>query len=131
MSGSKIAGWVLSVLLVLFLCFSASGKFADWEGKEKMMSDMGFTMDLIKKIGILEVVIALIFLVPQSAFIAAILITGYLGGAILTHLRIGQPFIFPLIIGILVWVALGLRDSRIFHLAMGSTPKSSPKPEDS
>ncbi len=54
-----------------------------------------------------------------TGLVAAILLTGYLGGAVGTHLRVGDPFFFPIIIGVLVWVGLGLRQPTIFSLAIG------------
>jgi hypothetical protein len=129
MSGAKIAGWILSVLIVFFLLFSAAGKlFIDFEGKDEMFAKLGFTLDLMKKIGVLEVILALVYLVPirQVAFIGAILLTGYLGGAVCTHVRVADQFFFPIIIGVLVWVALGLRDGRVFQIAFGSKPNDTP-----
>ncbi len=122
MTGSKtrLAGWILSVLLAAMLIGpSAGSKFADWEGKAESFAKLGFTPELMFQIGIVEVVIAIGFLIPKTAFIGAILITGYLGGATVTHLRVGEPFFAPVIIGILFWVALGLRNSTIFSLAAG------------
>lgn len=117
----KKAGWVLSVLLVLFLIgASAMGKFTQWEGKAEMFSKMGWTEELMFKIGIVEVVIALMFLVPRTAFVAAILLAAYLGGATATHVRVGEAFYFPIVMGILVWVALGLRQPDVFRLAFGA-----------
>lgn len=121
-SKSLIAGWTLSGLLAAFLgLVSAYGKFFDFPGKAEMFSKLGFTNDVIVRIGILEVAITILFLVPKTAFIGAILITGYLGGAIVTHVRIGEPFIFPVVIGVLVWVALGLRQREVFRLAAGKS----------
>lgn len=116
----RIIGWVLSVLVSLFL-IGASGvpKFIEWEGKAEMFDKMGVTTDLIMKIGVLEVALALLFLVPRAGFIAAILLTGYLGGAVMTHVRIGDPFFFPIIIGVVMWIGLGLRQPGIFALALG------------
>ncbi|MCA9057995.1 MAG: DoxX family protein [Planctomycetaceae bacterium] len=125
MKAQRIAGWVLSVLLVVFLCGpSAMGKFTDWEGKEEMFEKIGLTDDLVRKIGVLEIAIAIPFLIPRTAFVSAILMTGYLGGAVITHLRIGEPFYFPVILGVLLWCALGLRRPEVFQLAVGqrSTP---------
>ncbi len=130
MSKGRIAGWVLSVLLALFLIVaSAGGKFMDWPGKDKMFADMGFTLDLMFKIGILQVIITLLFLIPRTAFIGAVLLTAYLGGATVVHVRIGEPFFFPVIIGVLVWVALGLRQPQVFRVAFGrNEPATAPSP---
>lgn len=71
------------------------------------------------KIGVVEIAITLLFLVPRAAFIAAILLTAYLGGAVATHVQVNDAFIFPIIICVVYWVALGLRDNRVFALAFG------------
>ena len=120
-SRMRIAGWILSGIVALFLIGpSAMGKFTEWEGKQKMFEHMGFTTDLMFKIGILEVALAILFLVPRTGFLAAILLTGYLGGATVTHLRVGEPFFAPIIMGVVLWIALGLRRPEIFSLAIGS-----------
>jgi DoxX-like family len=123
MNGSKtqrIIGWSLSVLIVLFLIgASAVGKFVQWEGKAEMFAKIGWTEAMIFKIGIVEVVIAILFLIPRTSFVAAILLAAYLGGAIATHVRVGEAFVVPIIIGVLAWVALGLRQPDVFRLALG------------
>jgi hypothetical protein len=120
MNKKAIAGWILSALVALFLIgASASGKFVEWEGKDEMFAKMGWGKDVMIKIGVVEVLCALLFLVPRTAFVGAILLSAYLGGAVATHVRIADPFFFPIIIGVLAWVALGLRDGRVFNLAFG------------
>ena len=122
-SKSKLTGWVLSILLTAFLIgASATGKFTEWEGKAQMFEKMGFSTELMFKIGVLEVVIAVLFVIPRTGFPGAILLTGYLGGATVTHLRVGEPVFMPVIIGIVIWVALGLRRPEVFSLAIGSSP---------
>ena len=116
---STIAGWVLSGLLTAFMLFSSMGKFSDFEGKAEMFAHLGWSESVMVNIGVVEIAIALLFLVPRTAFIAAILLTAYLGGAIATHVRVNDAFIFPLIICVIYWVALGLRDRRVFALAFG------------
>jgi uncharacterized membrane protein YphA (DoxX/SURF4 family) len=119
-SKAKIAGWILSVLLVLFLAgASAPGKFIEFEGKAEMFAKMGITDKVAFYVGIVEIVAAVLFLIPRTAFIAAILLTAYLGGAVWTHARVEDHFLFPIVIGVLVWVALGLRDQRVFQMAFG------------
>ncbi|MGE9291751.1 MAG: DoxX family protein [Puniceicoccales bacterium] len=114
-SKAKIAGWILSALISAFLIFSANGKFQDWEGKEKMLTEMGWELDLMAKVGWVELAVALLFLIPRAGFIGAILLTAYLGGATATHVRLGDPFFFPVILGALVWTALALRDPSVFR----------------
>jgi len=116
-----ITGWVLSSLVVLLLIGpSAMGKFTEWEGKEKMLEHLGFTADLLFKIGVLEVALAVVYLIPRTSFLGAILLTGYLGGATVTHVRVAEPFVMPVIIGIVMWIGCGLRIPGIFQLALGS-----------
>lgn len=116
----EIAGWVLSVLISLFLIgASAMGKFTQWEGKAEMFAKMGWTEEVMFKIGIVEVTIAVLFLIPRTAFVAAILLAAYLGGAVATHVRVGDAFFFPIIIGVLAWIAHGLRQPDVFRLALG------------
>ena len=122
-SKSKLTGWVLSILLTAFLIgASATGKFTEWEGKAQMFEKMGFSTELMFKIGVLEVVIAVLFVIPRTGFPGAILLTGYLGGATVTHLRVGEPVFMPVIIGIVAWIAFGLRRPEVFSLAIGSSP---------
>lgn len=117
----RIVGWVLSGLLALMLIgASASGKFTQWEGKAEMFGKLGWTEKLMFNVGIVEVAITMLFLIPRTAFIGSILITAYLGGATAAHVRIGDAFVFPIIMGVIVWVALGFRMPGIFKLAMGS-----------
>lgn len=122
---TKIIGWILSGLLAAMLFMSATFKFIDWPKKEEEFAKAGFTVDLMSKIGVVEVLITILFLIPRTSFIGAILLTGYLGGATVTHVRVGEAFLPPVIIGVLVWTALGLRNSTIFSLAAG---KSNPLP---
>ncbi len=115
-----ITGWILTVLIGLFL-IGASGipKFLDWPGRDEMMDKIGIPLKLLPTIGVIEIAITVLYLIPRTAFPGAILITGYLGGAVMVHLRVGDPWFFPIIIGVLVWTALGLRHPEIFRLATG------------
>jgi hypothetical protein len=125
----RITGWVLTGLVGLFL-IGASGvpKFIDFPRKKEMFEKLGIPMELSQTLGVIEVVTTLLFLVPRTSFLGAILVTGYLGGAVWTHLRIGDPWYFPIIIGVIMWVALALRQPEIFQLAMG-LKKSSDHPQ--
>ncbi|MBC7967932.1 MAG: DoxX family protein [Fuerstia sp.] len=117
---SRLAGWILSGLIAAFLIGgSAVGKFVEWEGKAKMFEHLGYTNELIMKIGVLEVILAILFVIPRTGFIGAILLTGYLGGATATHVRVGDPFFMPIVIGVVMWIALGLRRPEVFKLAKG------------
>jgi hypothetical protein len=114
----RITGWVLTGLVGLFL-IGASGvpKFFDFPGKNEMMAKLGIPLPLLPTLAVLEIAVTVIYLIPRTAFLGAILMTGYLGGAVFTHLRVSDPWYFPIIIGVLAWVGLGLRQPMIFSLA--------------
>ncbi|MDQ8184015.1 DoxX family protein [Pelagicoccus sp. SDUM812002] len=125
-SKKKIIGWTLSALIAAFLTFaSASGKFTEWEGKEELFAEMGWSTEIMFKIGFVEVLVALLFLVPKIAIYGAILLTAYLGGATATHIRMGEAFYMPIVIGILVWIALAFRDPSVFKALLSKRPESS------
>ena len=64
-------------------------------------------------IGITELVCTILYVIPQTAVLGAILLTGYLGGAVVTHVRMGEPFILPALFGVVLWLGLYLRDPRL------------------
>lgn len=112
----KIAAWtgrVLSVLVAAMMIMSAVMKFVQpafaVEGTERL----GWTMDSAVALGVIEMAAAILFLVPQTAVLGAILLTGYLGGAIATHVRINDPFIVPALMGVVVWLGVFLREPRL------------------
>jgi len=120
MTKSQIAGWVLSFVIAAFLIFaSARGKFFEFEGKAAMFTKLGWAEPVMFWIGVVEVAIALLFLVPRTGFLGAVLLTAYLGGATATHVRIDDAFYMPIIMGVLVWIALGLRRPEVFAVALG------------
>jgi hypothetical protein len=115
-----IAGWVLTGLVFLLLVGpSAMSKFLDWEGKEEAFAKAGFTVELMQKIGVLEVAIALLYLIPRTSFLGSILLTGYLGGAVVTHLRVDEPWFVPVVIGVVAWIGCALRTPGVFGLTLG------------
>ena len=107
------AGYIISALPVLLLIFSASGKFFKPDGMEANIEQLGWKMSQMTGLGILEAVCVILFLIPRTAVLGAILLTAYLGGATATHVRIGDPFIIPVIAGMLIWLGLYLRDPRL------------------
>jgi hypothetical protein len=119
-SRQQKAGLALSVLLALFLIVvSASGKLVGFEGADAMFAHLGWTKSAMKVVGVVEVIVTLLTLIPQSAFIGTILLTAYLGGATATHARVGDPWFFPVILGVLAWVAYGLRFPDRLRPALG------------
>lgn len=121
---SQIAGWVLSAMVAaLMIGPSAMSKILPREGKEAEIQKLGYTVKVMQNIGFVEIVIAVLFMIPRTSFIGAILVAAYLGGATEVHVRGGEPFFMPILIGIVAWVGLGLRDPRIFRLAFVNSPK--------
>ncbi len=111
-------GRVISVLPALMLLMSASMKLSHAPQFVAMFTNkLGYQESSLTAIGILELACTALYLIPQTAFLGALLLTGYLGGAIATHVRVGEPFTTPLVLGVLVWVGLYLRESRLTALA--------------
>jgi hypothetical protein len=112
--GALWTGRVLSALPTLGLLFSAVMKFfaprADLaKGFDHLQLPMSFAIGL----GILELTCVVLYAIPRTAVLGAILLTGYLGGAILTHVRVGDPFITHIILGVMIWGGLFLREPRL------------------
>lgn len=113
---SKKALWtgiILSVLPSLLLLFSAVMKLTKAAPVLDGFAKMGFSESVIIPLGILELVCTLIYLVPRTAVLGAILLTGYLGGAIVTTLRVGDSYIMTVILGVMIWGGLYFRDPRV------------------
>lgn len=107
-------GWVISGLVGMLFVFSACMKFLNPpEVAEGFVGKLGYPADLLLAIGIVEIACAVIYLVPQTAVLGAVMLTGYLGGAIATHVRVHDNFIGPVIFGVFVWLGVYLRDPRI------------------
>jgi uncharacterized membrane protein YphA (DoxX/SURF4 family) len=105
-------GWILSILPCLMLLMSGVMKLvpdAIKEGFEKL----GYDYDLALGLGIVEITCTIIYLVPRTSVLGAILLTGYLGGAVATHVRVHDVFIAPIILGVVLWAGLWLRDTRL------------------
>jgi uncharacterized membrane protein YphA (DoxX/SURF4 family) len=108
------AGRVITGLVSLLLIFSATMKFKNPpEVTEQFVGKLGYPADLIFAIGIIEVSCVVLYLIPQTAILGAVLLTGYLGGAVATHVRIHDNFAGPVIGGVLVWLGVYLRDPRV------------------
>ena len=109
-------GWVLSVLPCLMLVMSGAMKFSTSPEMEKGFSHLGWSMDVAIALAIVELGSTALYLIPQTAVLGAILLTGYLGGATAAHVRIGEPFYMPIVLGVLLWTGLLLRDRRLWAL---------------
>lgn len=110
------AGWLVSALPVLMLLMSATMKFAQPAGMQEQLGKLGWSQEKMPVLGVVELVSTLLYVVPQTSVLGAILLTGYLGGATATHVRVGDPFLVPVLLGVLVWVGLLLREPRLWPL---------------
>jgi hypothetical protein len=111
-----ITGWVITLLLTAGLVFSALSKFTHPPELLEGVKHFEFDLDTMTKIGYVEAGCLVLFLIPQTATLGAVLLTGYLGGAIATHVRVGDPpgqMAAPIIMGVLVWLALFFRDPQV------------------
>lgn len=107
-------GRILTGIPAALLIFSGVGKIAQLEPVLEGFAEFGYPESLIPIIGVVELACTALYLVPQTNVLGAILLTGYLGGATATHARIEDPMFFiPVVIGILVWGGLFLRNPTI------------------
>jgi hypothetical protein len=113
---SKVRLWigrVLSALAALMLLVSGIMKLVNPPAVATEFARLGYSSSSGFGIGIIEILCAVLYAIPSTSVLGAILLTGYLGGAVATHVRIGDPFLPPLIFGVLLWVGLFLRDNRM------------------
>jgi uncharacterized membrane protein YphA (DoxX/SURF4 family) len=106
-------GYIMSVLPALMLVFSACMKLVHPPQLDEGFTHHGWPVSLAFGLGVIEIGCTIAYLIPRTAVLGAILLTGYLGGAIATHLRIGEPGYAQFIFGVLLWGGLYLRDPRI------------------
>jgi hypothetical protein len=105
---------VASALPVLGLLMSAGMKISHGAPiVTQLVGKFGYPESTLGPIGFVELACAIVYAIPRTSVLGAVLLTGYLGGAIATHVRVGDPFLTPLVIGILVWAGLFLRDGRL------------------
>jgi hypothetical protein len=108
------AGRIMSALPVLMLVFSGAMKLARPESVVQGFTEFGYPESVILGLGIVELACTALYVVPRTAVLGAILLTGYLGGAVATHLRVGDGYFWsPALFGVLLWGGLYLRDVRL------------------
>ena len=110
------AGRIVSAIPVLMLTFSAVVKLIKPADVLTEFARLGYPESVVIGIGILELLCTVVYVIPRTSILGAILLTGYLGGATATHVRIGDPFIYPVIFGVMVWAGLYLRDAQVRSL---------------
>ena len=109
--------YVLTTLAVLFLTFDTVIKLLRLAPAVQGTVALGYPEHAVAVIGTIELVCLVLYLVPQTAVLGAVVMTGYLGGAVATHLRVGNPLLshtlFPIYVAALLWGGLYLRDARL------------------
>ena len=122
---SKPARWtgrVLSGLVVVFLLFDGAVKLVPWPIVTETMDRMGYgsSESLARTLGVITVACTVLYAIPPTSILGAILLTGYLGGAMASHVRIGSPLfthtLFGLYLGLMVWGGLWFRDGSLRDL---------------
>jgi len=106
-------GRAVSAVPVLLLCGSAAMKLGAPDRVAEGFGRMGWPPDLAMPLALVEIACTLLYVIPHTSILGAILLTGYLGGATATHVRIGESFAVPVATGTLVWLGLALRDARL------------------
>ncbi len=110
-------GRALSTLAVLFLTFDAVGKLLLLPPVVEGSAELGFSADATFALGVILLVSVIVYALPRTSVLGAVLLTGYLGGAVATHVRLGHPLLshtlFPVYVALFVWGGLFLRDARL------------------
>lgn len=119
-STQQIVGWIMTALVGAFLAFDASIKLLVIRPVVDSFQQLGFPVSLSHGLGVLEVLILALYLTPRTAVLGAVLMTGLLGGAVASHLRLLDPLfshvLFGVYVGVLAWGGLYLRDGRLRRL---------------
>jgi hypothetical protein len=108
---------VMRAIVVLFLLMDAGIHLATPAPVIQAMNQLGYPLNVAVTIGLIELVCTVLYVIPRTSILGALLLTGYLGGAVAAHMRVGNPifesYIFPVIVGVLLWGGLLLIDSRL------------------
>jgi sorbitol-specific phosphotransferase system component IIC len=115
-AGSGKAVWtgrVITVLVSLLFLFSAAMKFIGGAEVKEGMAHLGLAESMVIPLGILEAACTVIYLIPATSVLGAILLAGYIGGAICTHWRVGDPFLPQVAVGLVIWLGIYLREPRL------------------
>lgn len=116
MKASLWTGRIISILIILFMLFDGGAKVVRFAPYVEGTMKAGFADNFVVPLGIVELVCSILYAIPQTSILGAILLAAYFGGATATHVRLGQPFWFPIVFGILTWLALYLREPRLRKL---------------
>jgi len=104
---------VITVVVSLLFLFSAVMKFMGGAEVKEGMGHLGLPESMIIPLGILELACTVVYLIPVTSVLGAILLAGYIGGAICTHWRVGDPVLPQVAIGLVTWLGVYLREPRL------------------
>ena len=113
---ARVTGWVLSALAAAMFLLSAFLKIKGGPDLDKGMEHLGLPASMVMPLAILELTCLAIYLIPPTAVLGAILLAGYVGGTIVTHWRSGDPFIVNIVLGLMIWLGIYLREPRLKDL---------------
>jgi len=114
--GMLWTGRIISILVILFLLMDAVMKIIQEEHSMKGSAELGWPTEAVQSIGIVLLIATILYAVPRTAVLGAILLTGYLGGAVSVMIMAkapGHPYLFPVVFGVLVWAGQFLRDEKL------------------
>lgn len=110
-------GRVLSGLAVLFLLFDSTGKLLEVQPVIDGTRQLGYPREIVFTLGVILLSCVVVYLIPRTSVLGALLLTGYLGGAVASQARVGNPLfshiLFPTYVAMLIWGGLVLRDARL------------------
>lgn len=116
-AGKLWAGRILTAIPVMFLTFDAVIKLLQLDVVKESLVQLGYPVTFGLTLGLLELFCLVLYVVPRTSVLGAILMTGYLGGAVATHVRLEQPLfshtLFPIYIALMLWGGLYLREARL------------------
>ena len=106
-------GWIITAVVSLLFLFSAVMKLVGGPDVTQGMAQLGLPERMMVPLGILEAACTAVYLIPATSVLGAVLLAGYMGGAICTHWRVGDPFYLQILIALVVWLGIYLREPRL------------------
>lgn len=107
------ASRILQALIVLFLLVDGLGKVLKLAPYVEGTAKVGYPASTLVPLGVVLIASTLLYAFRRTSVLGALLLTAYLGGAVATHVRLGEPFVIPVVFGVIVWGCLYLRDARV------------------
>jgi len=123
-AGQLWAGRILSGIAVAFLLFDVVGKLAQVEPVVRGTVELGYKESAVFTVGVLLLIGVVLYAIPRTSVVGAIYLAAYLGGAVATHYRVGNPLashvLFPVYVAVFLWSGLALRNPRLLALLTGA-----------